>query len=45
VTKTVPVSAPLVLVQGWTRAMTLGAQPNMRLKLAGAALQFQLCPN
>jgi len=38
VTRTVPVSAPTVLVQGWTRAMTFGAQPNQRLKLAAPAL-------
>ena len=27
------VRAPMLLVQGWTRAMTFGAQPNQRLKL------------
>jgi len=35
---TVPVSAPMALVQGRTRAMTFGAQPNQRLKLTAPAL-------
>jgi len=38
VTRTASVSAPIALVQGRTRAMTVGAQPNQRLKLPAPVL-------